>query len=111
MQETRTLRDRSSAADAAFDNAQGGGDPAGNGAFLLQTFKVTTYPTSASSTYACHPVDVNGEEAEGQSASYAIQDDVTQFAVGLGSVVPPEGTMVVGHHVGGRICFRYDGPA
>lgn len=78
-------------------------------AMLLRTTVVATYPTGASSFYAVNPVFMDGAETEGSTAAF--HEDVTRtfYALNLGTVVPPQGTIVIGHSVGGRFVFRYDG--
>jgi hypothetical protein len=106
--DSRVLRDRLAAYDDAFDAAQAGGDEDCSAAFLGKTTTITSYPTSATATFAVTPVDVSGTEAEGSSASYTPRAGVVAFATNLGSSVPPSGTLVVCHVVGGRNIFRYD---
>lgn len=107
--DTRILRDRQAAHSDAFNQSLAGGDPDGSAAMLAQTTTVTTYPTSASAFYAVIPLDVNGQELEGQPATYVPSTGAVTYALNLGTQIPPSGTTVICHAVGGRFCFRYDG--
>jgi hypothetical protein len=81
----------------------------GSAALLVQTTTVTSYPTTAGAFYASNPIEIDGNEVEGSAASYTA--DVTQlvYVLNVGTQVPPVGTRVVVHAVGGRWVFRYDG--
>lgn len=106
--ETRTLRDRQAAHGDAWDASLAGGDPACSAAMVAQTTKVTTYPTTAAAFYAVVPCDVDGVESEGAAATYVPRSGSIAYALNLGDSVPPQGTTVVCHAVGGRWCFQYD---
>ena len=77
---------------------------------LLRTDVVTvsTYPTTASAFFACLPTDIDGNEAEGASATYVQESSTVFYAWNAGTQVPPVGTAIVCHAVGGRWVFRYD---
>lgn len=109
MNDLRILRDRQWAGRDSLDNELGGDGASGSAAMLAQTTTVKTYPTSASAFYAVVPCDVDGPETEGAPASYGIQAGSVSFAINLGTQIPPVGTTIVCHAVGGRWCFRYDG--
>ncbi|MGO9463093.1 MAG: hypothetical protein ACLQVF_02875 [Isosphaeraceae bacterium] len=81
----------------------------GSLAQLLTTVTILTYPTAAGAFYAGNPTYVNGAEVEGGVASYSPDASQVIYAYNLGTKVPPEGTRVVAHAVGGRWVFRYDG--
>jgi hypothetical protein len=81
----------------------------GSLAQLLTTVEITTYPTTAGAFYAGNPTYVNGTETEGGLASYSPDPSQVIYAYNLGTQVPPAGTRVVAHAVGGRWVFRYDG--
>jgi len=83
--------------------------PEGSLAQLLTTITVNVYPTTAATFYAGNPTYVNGTEAEGNAAAYSQDVSQVMYACNLGTQVPPEGTRVVAHAVGGRWVFRYDG--
>ena len=105
---SRTHRHRHDEAQFDLDQlpeeAGGGAD-----AMLVQTFTETTYPTTASTEYACHPIsEIDSDEAEGASVSFTADSSVTIYALNVGSTVPPSGTKVIAHAVGGRWAFRYD---
>lgn len=106
--ETRVLRDRLASLGDAFDNAQGGGEAYGSSAMLAQTTTVTTYPTVAAAMYAVVPCDADGVESEGNAVAYVPRTGSIAYAVNLGTTIPPSGTRVVCHAVGGRWAFRYD---
>ena len=78
-------------------------------ASVLLTFTETTYPTTAATTYATHPVTILGDDTEGAAATLTADTAVTIYALNLGSTVPPSGTYVLGHQAGGRWGFRWDG--
>jgi hypothetical protein len=85
------------------------GGAEGSLAQLLTTVTITTYPTTAGAFYAGNPTYVNGTETEGGVASYSPDPSQVIYAYNLGTTVPPEGTRVIAHAVGGRWAFRYDG--
>jgi hypothetical protein len=85
------------------------GAPEGSLAQLLTTTVVNIYPTTASAFYAGNPTYVNGTEAEGGVASYSPDPSQVIYAYNLGTQIPPVGTPLVAHAVGGRWVFRYDG--
>jgi hypothetical protein len=109
MSESRTLRDRQRAGQEAFDASLDLTPPEGAAALLVQTTTLVTYPTTAAAFYACVPCEVNGAETEGGAASYVQQSGVTLYALNLGTAIPPSGTTLVAHAVGGRWVFRFDG--
>ncbi len=76
---------------------------------LLTTVEITSYPTAAGAFYAGNPTYVNGTETEGGVASYSPDSSQVIYAYNLGTQIPPEGTRVVAHALGGRWVFRYDG--
>lgn len=109
MNDLRILRDRQRAGREALDAGLGGGEVRGSSAMLAQTTTVSTYPTTASAFYAVVPCDIDGGESEGTPATYVPRTGSVAYALNLGTQVPPTGTTVVCHAVGGRWCFRYDG--
>jgi hypothetical protein len=74
---------------------------------LAQTTAVKNYPTTATAFYAVVPCDIDGGENEGSAATYVPRTSSVAYAFNLGTQIPPSGTMVVCHAVGGRWCFRY----
>ena len=66
-----------------------------------------TYPTDAARTYALTPQDLDGDETEGATATF-VAGTGTFYAYNLGGSIPPVGSKVVVHAVGGRWCFRWD---
>lgn len=77
---------------------------------LVQTTTVSAYPTVAGAYYACHPVEVDGTPVEGGAASYAADTSSPLYAANLGSAIPPAGTRMIAHQVGGRWVFAWDEP-
>jgi hypothetical protein len=55
------------------------------------------------------PVEINGSETEGAAATYVQETSTVFYALNVGTAVPPAGTTIVCHAVGGRWAFRYDG--
>lgn len=109
MNDLRVLRERLIAASDAFDAAQAGGDAFGSAAMLAQTMTVATYPTTASTFYAVVPCDADGNEQEGAAATYTQRAGAIDYALNLGTAIPPSGTTIVCHAAGGRWVFRFDG--
>jgi len=107
MNEPRVIRDRQQAALESLDR-QTGRAPEGAAALLAQTSTVTTYPMTASAFFACLPTDIDGGETEGASATYVQESPAVFYAWNAGTQVPPAGTTIVCHAVGGRWVFRYD---
>ena len=109
MNDLRILRDRQWAERESVDTASGGAEARGSSAMLAQITTVETYPTTATAFYAVVPCDIDGGESEGAAATYVARTGSVAFALNLGNQIPPSGTTVVCHAVGGRWCFRYDG--
>jgi hypothetical protein len=109
MNDLRILRDRQQAGQENFDADLGGAKDPFSSAMLAQTTTVQKYPTTASAFYAVVPCDIDGSESEGATASYNPQTGSVTYAFNLGTQVPPNGTTIVCHAIGGRWCFRYDG--
>ncbi len=107
MNDLRVLRDRQSAGRKALDSSLGGAEVRGSSAMLAQTTTVTNYPTTAAAFYAVVFCDIDGSESEGAAAAYVPRTSSVAYAFNLGTQIPPSGTMVVCHAVGGRWCFRY----
>jgi hypothetical protein len=108
MNDLRVMRERQSAAADALDRAAAG-DPYGSAALCCTTTTVDTYPTSAARFYGCNPNLIYGDETEGATPSFSADGATVLYALNLGTAIPPSGTTVVVHSVGGRWCFRYDG--
>jgi hypothetical protein len=107
VNDLRVLRDRQLAGRETFDSSLGGDRFPGSSAMLAQTTTVATYPTTAAAFYAVVPCGIDGAESEGSAATYVPRTGSVAYAFNLGTEVPPSGTMVVCHAVGGRWCFRY----
>ena|SRR5215831_6246508 len=105
----RILRERQRAASEALDSAEGAAPPHGSAAVLGVTTTVASYPTTAAAFYAMLAQEVDGAETEGSVASYTASSSTPFYAWNAGTAVPPPGTPVVCHAVGGHWCFRYDG--
>jgi hypothetical protein len=108
MNDLRVLRDRQTAASAALDRSVGT-DPYASAALCVITTTVTTYPTSAAEFYACFPELLTGSETEGAVPTFTPDTATTLYALNVGTAIPPSGTKLVIHGVGGRWVFRYDG--
>lgn len=106
--EARTLRNRLAAMEAVIDRLDARDATAPAGAIVLRTKTVGTYPTTATSFFACELVTPGGVEAEGASASLAAVA-TTVYALGVGTKIPPTGTRVVAVIQDGRFAFQYDG--
>lgn len=107
MNDLRVIRDRQQAADGGLDREIGRA-PEGSAALLAQTSTVSAYPTTASAFFACLPMDIDGSETEGASATYVKESSSVFYAWNAGTQIPPIGTTIVCHAVGGRWVFRYD---
>jgi hypothetical protein len=81
----------------------------GSAALLVTTTTVSSYPTSAASFFASNPTEIDGSEVEGGAASYTADATQVVYVLNVGTQIPPIGTRVVAHAVGGRWVFRYDG--
>lgn len=106
MSELRVLRERLQAAGEDLDRAVGN-DTFGSPALIVKTTTIDTYPTTAATFYACLSQQLTGTEDEGDTPTYTA-DDGTLFALNLGTKIPPSGTTLIVHSVGGRWVFRYD---
>ena len=108
MSSARVIRDRQAEAGAALDRS-GGGRPDCATAMLVQTVQVTAYPVVAAAYYACNPCQLNGGEIEAGTAT-PVADTTTTFCfLNVGTQIPPLGTFLLVHGVGGRMVARYDG--
>ncbi len=108
MSDARLLRDRQIDASSTLDRSPGATRDCA-AAMVLQTFTLTTYPTTAANFYATHPVVVTGSEDEGATPTFTADTDTTVYALNCGSTIPPTGTNICAHLVGGRFTFRFDG--
>jgi hypothetical protein len=106
--DSRIERERQKALSGVLDRvAFAVGD--GSAALLVTTTKLTTYPTTAGAFYASNPTEIDGNEVEGGTASYSADATQVVYILNVGTQIPPAGTRVVAHAVGGRWVFRYDG--
>jgi hypothetical protein len=76
---------------------------------LAVTTTQATYPTTASTFYAMNAQSINGSQVEGNTALLVTDTTSVFFAWNAGTQIPPSGTTVVVHSVGGNWMFRYDG--
>jgi hypothetical protein len=84
-------------------------DAFASAAMCAITTVVTSYPTSAAVFYAVNPELLTGTETEGSAATFTADTGTVLYALNLGTAIPPQGTKLVIHAVGGRWAFRYDG--
>jgi hypothetical protein len=75
---------------------------------VVQTLEQETYPTTPGAFYACNPVTVTGDVAEGTVPDLTADVSVTLYAFNLGSTVPPVGSYALASACGGRLVFRWD---
>ena len=105
---TRIERARHQDLELLVDQIGSGGD-GGSAARLVTTTTVATYPVTAAEFYGCHPTEIDGSEVEAGAASYTADSDQVMYCLNVGTAIPPSGTRLVAHAVGGRFVFRYDG--
>jgi hypothetical protein len=75
---------------------------------LLKTTTLNVYPAVAGRFYACNPVELDGTETEGGTATGTPDTTQVIYALNAGTTIPPSGTVVIASAVGGRWTFRYD---
>ena len=92
----------------ATDRA-GDWDSFGNDSLCVITTTVTAYPSVAGAFYACNLELVTGTETEGDDATFTPDNSFVIYAYNVGGQIPPNGTKLVIHAVGGRWVFCYDG--
>lgn len=84
--------------------------PAGKGAsMLVQVSTAGSFPATAQAVYVVVPAEADAEDDEGASATYTPDNDSAFYCINLGSSIPPQGTTIIAHAVGGRWTMRYDG--
>jgi hypothetical protein len=105
----RILRERQLVASDALDRAGASQDPYGSAAMCAITTTASSYPTAAGAFYACNPELLTGSVAEGATPTFTADTSTIEYAFNLGTAIPPVGTILVIHSVGGRWCFRFDG--
>jgi len=105
----RVMRDRQAAAEDVLDAVASLESRHGSAAMLAVTTTVSSYPTSATSFYACNPQFLTGDDTEGATPTFESDSATVVYAYNMGSAIPPNGTKIVIHATGGRWCFRYDG--
>lgn len=108
MNKSRLIRERQAEAASAIERSGANIDD-GSPSVLVQTVTVSTYPTTASSFFACQPILVDGPETEGAAASFTPDPARVLYAYNLGTQIPPTSTRLILTCCGGRWVFRYDG--
>ena len=110
MSATRVLRERVGYLSDSLDRAARPGINC-SAAVVGVTTTIKTYPTVANSYFGITPQRITGTNAEGDTGTFAsdITETTKMVALNIGTQLPPEGTQVVCHGVGGRWAFRYDG--
>jgi hypothetical protein len=108
MPDCRIERDRQKALAGVVDRVAAFASD-GSAALLVTTTTVSTYPSTAGAFYASNPTEIDGAEVEGGTASYTPDTTQVVYVLNAGTQIPPAGTRVVAHAVGGRWVFRYDG--
>jgi hypothetical protein len=103
----RTLRNRLASARETADSSVELTPPQGAAAVLAETVDDGDYPTAADRLYAVEALEADGDDVEGAEATFTASA-LSFHAFNLGTEVPPEGTRVVCHAVGGHYVFRYD---
>ncbi len=73
------------------------------------TTVISTYPTSAGSYFAFNPGTITSTATEGGAGTITADTTTVLYALNVGELVPPQGTSLCIHAVGGRWVFRYDG--
>jgi hypothetical protein len=96
----RIMRTRQEDLDAAIDAAPA--RPSFRSARqLVQVFDGGSMPSAPDKFYACHPVDLDGPESEGGTASPVVNTAVTMY-VDVLNHVPSAGDLLVATSAGGR---------
>jgi hypothetical protein len=108
VNDERVLRERMTSLEDALDTALGP-DPYASAAAVGITTVVTTYPTTPAAYYAFNPGTITSTETEGGAGTITADGSTLLYALNVGSAVPPQGTSICIHGVGGRWVFRYDG--
>lgn len=106
--EARLLRDRVAGLGQQLDLAAPG-IPDGAMSMVVQTVQVSEYPTDAQAYYCGNPVQIAGDESEGATATTTVDSQTVVVFWNAGTAVPPQGTLMLIHNVGGRAVGRYDG--
>jgi hypothetical protein len=108
VNDLRVMRERQLEAGDALDRLPDL-DVYGSAAVCAITTTVTTYPTAAAEFFACNPELVTGTETEGGAATFTVDASTVIYGLNVGTAIPPNGTKVILHAIGGRWAFRYDG--
>src|SRR5262249_43650499 len=97
----RTLRSRQAAMGSAMDLRRSQRQSDGTPRMLVKVFDSGAMPSAPDFFYSCHPVQINGCEVEGVSASFVVQTDETLYVDVLHQAAD-EGDILTAYHVGGR---------
>jgi hypothetical protein len=97
------------ALEDALDSAALDANPYASPACVGVTTEISAYPTSTGSYFAFNPGTITSTETEGGAGAISADTTTVLYALNVGTSVPPEGTSLCIHSVGGRWVFRYDG--
>ena len=100
LQELRILRDRQ-AAFGRMNNRAAESSPLINARTLVQVYNGGAMPTSPDKVYLTHPVELDGTETEGGSATTNV-DTSTTIPVAVLWGAPQAGDLLTAYAVGGR---------
>lgn len=105
--ELRAERDRLADLAAALDRSLSG-QADGTTVLVVKTIQESSYPTTASCSYACQVQTPGGAETEGAAGSLGATS-ATLYAYNLGSSIPPQGTLLLATQIGDRWVIHYNG--
>ena len=108
MFQARTVRNRQQTDQAAADRSEPASQDCA-AAVLVQTTTVSMYPTDPASYFACNPCQINGDEVEGSAGTLVPDTGTVLYVLNIGSGLPPQGTQLVAHGVGGRLTMEFNG--
>ncbi len=106
--DARTLRQRQAAIDAAIDSAEGDRPPFVSARRLVQVYDGGDIPTDPEKVYFTHPVDLDGAEVEGGTATPVADTAVTIPVIVLHKAAVA-GDILVATAVGGRWVAEKEG--
>ena len=99
MSDARVIRDRIGETSAALDRARADRPPFGSARMLVQVYNGGSMPKVANAVYLTHPVELDGSECEGCTATPDVGTPSVPVVM-LG--VPDAGDIVTAYAVGGR---------
>lgn len=79
--------------------------PSGAPSLVVEIVEETTLPTDSARFFACKVQDIEGEEEEGEVATFSEASPELIYAVCLGPGIPSEGDKVLITLIGGRWSF------